>query len=187
MHVGMQAGQRLCFFRVGAEGAKVVFADHVQAAHPDSKAAGITCELFTQLRSAAFLQVMDPHLQAGEAARPEDIDVIELHDAFTIAELVYYEALGLCNSGQSAALLRDGATTYGGKVVVNPSGGLLAKGHPVGASGAAQAVEVFWHLTGQAGARQVDGARLALTHVTGGGISGMDHGACTVHLYEANA
>ena len=118
---------------------------------------------------------------------PEDIDVIELHDAFTIAELVYYEALGLCNSGQSAALLRDGATTYGGKVVVNPSGGLLAKGHPVGASGAAQAVEVFWHLTGQAGARQVDGARLALTHVTGGGISGMDHGACTVHLYEANA
>ncbi|WP_226781161.1 thiolase family protein [Oceaniglobus trochenteri] len=118
---------------------------------------------------------------------PESLDMVELHDAFTIAELVYYEALGLCPEGESAALLRDGATTYGGKVVVNPSGGLLAKGHPVGASGVAQAVEAFWHLTGQAGARQIDSARTALTHVTGGGISGMDHGACTIHLLEAVA
>lgn len=108
-----------------------------------------------------------------------------MHDAFTIAELVYYEALGLCPKGGSAALLRDGVTTYGGRTVVNPSGGLLAKGHPVGASGVAQAVEAFWHLTGQAGARQVEGARRALTHVTGGGISGMDHGACTIHILEA--
>lgn len=115
----------------------------------------------------------------------EDLDLVELHDAFTIAELVYYEALGLCPKGGSAALLRDGVTTYGGRTVVNPSGGLLAKGHPVGASGVAQAVEAFWHLTGQAGARQVEGARRALTHVTGGGISGMDHGACTIHILEA--
>ncbi|MEM8873548.1 MAG: thiolase family protein [Planctomycetota bacterium] len=118
---------------------------------------------------------------------PDDLDVVELHDAFTIAELIYYEALGLCERGGAADLLRSGQTTYGGKVVVNPSGGLLAKGHPVGASGVAQAVEVFWQLTGRAGKRQVPDARIALSHVTGGGISGMDHGACTVHLYEAVA
>jgi len=115
---------------------------------------------------------------------PEAVDMVELHDAFTIAELVYYEALGLCPGGEAGNFLRGGRSTYGGDVVVNPSGGLLAKGHPVGASGTAQAVEVFWHLTGQAGDRQVPGAKTALTHVTGGGISGMDHGTCTVHLFE---
>lgn len=125
----------------------------------------------------------DAYEQAGVAA--SDLDMVELHDAFTIAELVYYEALGLCEPGQSAALLRDGVTTYGGRTVVNPSGGLLSKGHPVGASGVAQAVEAFWHLTGQAGRRQIPDARLAMTHVTGGGISGMDHGACTIHILEA--
>lgn len=124
--------------------------------------------------------------EAYEAAAmsPDDLDMVELHDAFTIAELVYYEALGLCKPGDAADLLRSGATTYGGQVVVNPSGGLLAKGHPVGASGVAQVVEAFWQLTGQAGARQIENARIAMTHVTGGGISGMDHGACTVHIFE---
>lgn len=124
--------------------------------------------------------------EAYEAAAmaPDDLDMVELHDAFTIAELVYYEALGLCKPGEAADLLRSGATTYGGKVVVNPSGGLLAKGHPVGASGVAQVVEAFWQLTGQAGARQIENAHTAMTHVTGGGISGMDHGACTVHIFE---
>jgi benzoylsuccinyl-CoA thiolase BbsB subunit len=115
---------------------------------------------------------------------PGDLDVVELHDAFTIAELVYYEALGLCAPGSSAAYCREGKTTYGGDVVVNPSGGLLSKGHPVGASGVAQAVEMYWQLTSQAGARQVDGARIGLSHVTGGGIAGLDHGACTVHIFE---
>ncbi|MCG8546296.1 MAG: thiolase family protein [Alphaproteobacteria bacterium] len=125
--------------------------------------------------------------EAYEAAGigPDDLDMIELHDAFTIAELIYYEALGLCTPGDAAGLLRSGATSPGGKVVVNPSGGLLAKGHPVGASGVAQVVEAFWHLTGEAGARQINRARTALTHVTGGGIAGMDHGACTVHIFEA--
>lgn len=127
----------------------------------------------------------DAYEEAGVS--PNDLDMVELHDAFTIAELVYYEALGLCEPGESAGLLRDGVTTYGGRTVVNPSGGLLSKGHPVGASGVAQAVEAFWHLTGQAGARQIPDAKLALTHVTGGGISGMDHGACTIHILEANA
>lgn len=116
---------------------------------------------------------------------PQDLDVIELHDAFTIAELVYYEALGLCEPGASLALLQSGKTSLGGSTVVNPSGGLLSKGHPVGASGAAQVVEVFWQLTGRAGGRQVQDAKLALTHVTGGGVSGLDHGACAVHIFEA--
>jgi acetyl-CoA acetyltransferase len=115
---------------------------------------------------------------------PKDLDVVELHDAFTIAELVYYEALGLCAQGESAHYLSAGRTTYGGDIVVNPSGGLLSKGHPVGASGVAQAVEVYWQLTDQAGERQVDGARNGLSHVTGGGIAGLDHGACAIHIYQ---
>ncbi|MER5754580.1 thiolase family protein [Streptomyces sp. NPDC002088] len=125
----------------------------------------------------------DAYAQAGIG--PEDLDMIELHDAFSIAELVYYEAFGLTEKQSAVALLRDGRTTFGGDVVVNPSGGLLAKGHPVGASGVAQITEAFWQLTGQAGARQIDGARTALTHVTGGGTAGLDHGACTVHIFEA--
>jgi benzoylsuccinyl-CoA thiolase BbsB subunit len=110
--------------------------------------------------------------------------MVELHDAFTIAELLYYEALGLAERGKAAALLHSGATTFGGTTVVNPSGGLLAKGHPVGASGAAQVVEAVWQLRGRAGDRQVAGARMALTHVTGGGMTGVDHGACCIHILE---
>ncbi len=124
----------------------------------------------------------DAYEAAGIGAA--DVDVVELHDAFTIAELVYYEALGLCKPGESADYLKAGKTTYGGDVVVNPSGGLLSKGHPVGCSGVAQAVEMYWQLTGTAGARQVEDARIGLSHVTGGGIAGLDHGACTVHLFE---
>lgn len=143
--------------------------------------------------TAGFRDMLRPEISVESAADayeaagfgPKDLDVIELHDAFSIAELIYYEALGLCPTGESASYLRAGRTTYGGDVVVNPSGGLLSKGHPVGASGVAQAVEVYWQLTGQAGARQVEGARRGLSHVTGGGIAGLDHGACTVHLYEA--
>ncbi|RYF53857.1 MAG: thiolase family protein, partial [Comamonadaceae bacterium] len=105
----------------------------------------------------------DAYTQAG--IEPHDLDVIELHDAFAIAELVYYEALGIAPRGQAVDLIRSDATTYGGKVVVNPSGGLLAKGHPVGASGVAQVAEAFWQLTNRAGDRQVDDARYALTHV----------------------
>lgn len=123
---------------------------------------------------------------AQASVDPADLDVVELHDAFTVAELVYYEALGLCPEGEAIPFLHAGNTTFGGKTVVNPSGGLLAKGHPVGASGVAQVVEMFWQMTGQAGARQVAGARLGLTHVTGGGISGLDHGACAVHLFESS-
>lgn len=114
---------------------------------------------------------------------PVDIDVIELHDAFTIAELVYYQALGLCwPRPQAHELLRSGATALGGRVPVNPSGGLLAKGHPLGTTGVAQMVEAVWHLQGRAGERQVADAALALTQCTGGGIAGVDHAASSVHI-----
>lgn len=114
--------------------------------------------------------------------KPEDLDLVELHDAFSIAELVYYNALGLCQRGEAHALLASGATTLGGRLPVNPSGGLLAKGHPLGATGVAQMVEAVWQLEGRAGERQVPGAALALTQCTGGGIAGVDHAASAVHI-----
>ena len=116
---------------------------------------------------------------------PEDIDVLEVHDAFSIAELLYYEALGLCERGDAIRLLEDGDTSLGGRVPVNPSGGLLSKGHPVGATGVAQIVEVVRQLRGQCGDRQVEGAKVGLTHCTGGGISGFDHGACSIHIFAS--
>ena len=116
------------------------------------------------------------------ALAPRDVDVVELHDAFTIAELLYYEALGLAAPGESADMLRRGDTALGGRVPVNPSGGLLAKGHPLGATGVAQMVEIVWQLQGRAQGRQVEGARVGLTQCTGGGVAGVDHAASSVHL-----
>lgn len=109
---------------------------------------------------------------------PRDIDVVELHDCFTANELISYSALGLIDEGNEQAFVSDGRNSYGGDVVVNPSGGLLAKGHPLGATGLAQCAELSWHLAGLAGERQVDGARLALQHNVGLG------GACVVTAYE---
>jgi benzoylsuccinyl-CoA thiolase BbsB subunit len=114
---------------------------------------------------------------------PDDVDVAEIHDAFTIAELMYYEAFGFCKRGQGYGLLDSGRTSLGGDIVVNPSGGLLSRGHPVGATGAAQAVEIVRQLEGRAGAHQVEGARVGLSHATGGGIAGLDHGACSIHVF----
>ncbi|WP_237173415.1 thiolase family protein [Paracandidimonas lactea] len=111
-----------------------------------------------------------------------DIHLAEVHDAFSIAEMLYYEALGFCDRGAAKFLIREGATAIGGTLPVNPSGGLMAKGHPPGATGVAQVVEAVEQLRGHAGARQVKGAKNALTHCTGGGVSGLDHGACTIHI-----
>jgi acetyl-CoA acetyltransferase len=110
---------------------------------------------------------------------PEDIDVVELHDCFTSNEIISYEGLRLTPEGTAEKFIRDGDNTYGGRVVTNPSGGLLSKGHPLGATGLAQCAELVWQLRGQAGVRQVDGARLGLQHNLGLG------GACVVTLYEA--
>ncbi|MET9856553.1 beta-ketoacyl synthase N-terminal-like domain-containing protein [Streptomyces sp. NPDC006450] len=96
-----------------------------------------------------------------------DVDVIELHDCFSINELLTYEALGMCEDGGAGELVESGATTYGGRWVVNPSGGLISKGHPLGATGLAQAAELVWQLRGEAGPRQVQGARVALAHNIG--------------------
>ncbi|MFD7845612.1 lipid-transfer protein [Nocardia sp. NPDC059764] len=118
--------------------------------------------------------------QVYEAAGigPEDVRVVELHDCFTTNELLTYEALGLTPEGTAERFIADGDNTYGGRVVTNPSGGLLSKGHPLGATGLAQCAELVWQLRGQAGARQVDGVNLALQHNIGLG------GAAVVTLYE---
>lgn len=109
---------------------------------------------------------------------PEDIGVCELHDCFTSNELLTYEALGLTPEGTAEKFIMDGDNTYGGRVVTNPSGGLLSKGHPLGATGLAQCTELVWQLRGQAGPRQVEGLRAALQHNLGLG------GACVVTLYQ---
>ena len=110
---------------------------------------------------------------------PRDVAVVELHDCFTTNEVISYEALGLVEEGGAEKFIVDGENTYGGRVVTNPSGGLLSKGHPLGATGLAQCAELVWQLRGEAGARQVEGARLGLQHNIGLG------GACVVTLYEA--
>ena len=111
---------------------------------------------------------------------PDDVDVIELHDCFTSNELITYEGLGLCKEGEAGKLIDDGAVTYGGKWVVNPSGGLLSKGHPLGATGLAQCFELNQQLRGLAGPRQVEHAKVALQHNLGLG------GACVVTMYRRN-
>lgn len=109
---------------------------------------------------------------------PDDIDVIELHDCFSTNELLTYEALELCRPGEGGKLIDNGDTTYGGRWVVNPAGGLISKGHPLGATGLAQCAELTWQLRGTAGARQVDGAKAALQHNIGLG------GAAVVTAYQ---
>uniref|UniRef100_A0A665VK35 Sterol carrier protein 2 n=1 Tax=Echeneis naucrates TaxID=173247 RepID=A0A665VK35_ECHNA len=110
--------------------------------------------------------------------KPSDVDVVELHDCFSANELITYEALGLCPEGKAGELIDRGDNTYGGKFVVNPSGGLISKGHPLGATGLAQCAELCWQLRGQAGKRQVPGAKVALQHNIGLG------GAVVVALYR---
>jgi acetyl-CoA acetyltransferase len=109
---------------------------------------------------------------------PENVDVVELHDCFSCNEMITYEALGLCPEGTGGAFVDSGANTYGGQVVVNPSGGLISKGHPLGATGLAQCAELNWQLRGEADKRQVPGATIALQHNLGLG------GAAVVAMYR---
>jgi acetyl-CoA acyltransferase len=109
---------------------------------------------------------------------PDDLDLIELHDCFATAELLHYENLGLCADGEAGRLIDEGQTALGGRIPVNCSGGLLSKGHPLGATGIANIYEVSTHLRGEAGARQVEGAKIGLTHVIGLGS------ACALHVLE---
>ena len=112
---------------------------------------------------------------------PGDINLVELHDCFATAELLHYENLGLCKDGEAGRLIDEGETALGGRVPVNVSGGLLSKGHPLGATGIANIYEVSTHLRGEADKRQVEGARLGLTHVIGLGS------ACAIHILEKAA
>ncbi|MCB2062223.1 MAG: lipid-transfer protein, partial [Novosphingobium sp.] len=106
---------------------------------------------------------------------PEDLDIVELHDCFATAEMLHYENLGLCKEGEAARMIEDGEVVLGGRIPVNVSGGLIAKGHPIGATGVANIVEIVEHLRGEAGKRQVDGARVGLAHVLGFGTSSAVH------------
>ncbi len=114
---------------------------------------------------------------------PEDLDVAEVHDASAPAELIIYEELGLCQQGEGGRLIDEGFTALGGKTPVNPSGGLLAKGHPVGATGTAQIAEIFWQLRGEAGKRQVEGAKVGMTENGGGMVRG-EAAALAVHIFS---
>jgi acetyl-CoA acetyltransferase len=131
-----------------------------------------------QLVGAGMAREAAQKVYAQAGIGPEDLDLVELHDCFAQNELLAYESLGLCAEGESEAFVFDGQNTYGGKVVTNPSGGLLSKGHPLGATGLAQCFELTQQLRGNAQRRQVEGARLALQHNLGMG------GACVVTLYE---
>jgi len=128
---------------------------------------------------AARLAGQEAYRMAG--VEPKDLDVAEVHDCFTIAEIIAYEDLGFCDSGKGGNLIDEGTTELGGKLPVNPSGGLKSKGHPVGATGTAQAYEIYLQLTGQAKERQVKGAEIGLSHNVGG--SGA---TSSVHIYRRN-
>ncbi len=112
---------------------------------------------------------------------PEDVDLVELHDCFATAEILHYENLGLCKDGEAGRLIDEKEVYNGGRIPVNVSGGLLSKGHPLGATGIANIYEVSTHLRGEAGERQVEGAKVGLTHVIGLGS------ACGIHILEAPA
>lgn len=126
-------------------------------------------------------------LQAYELASidPSDIDLVEMHDCFTIAEIVRMEGLGLVPKGEGAAWTAAGKTSIGGELPVNPSGGLLSRGHPVGATGMAQVCELYWQLTAQAGSRQVQDARLGLAYCKGGTVSGTDGASVTTVVMQS--
>jgi benzoylsuccinyl-CoA thiolase BbsB subunit len=116
---------------------------------------------------------------------PVDVDLCEMHDPFTVAEIMHCEDLGFCAPGEGGDYVESGRSAIGGSgVAVSPSGGLMSKGHPLGATGVAQAAEMFWQLRGEAGARQVPGARVGLTHTVGGGVTKLEAGACTVLVFR---
>jgi sterol carrier protein 2 len=173
----------------GAAAAVITSADFARA-HDLDASVRIVAQAMTTDRASTFNTDMinlvgrdiaaDAARQVYEAAGigPEDVPVVELHDCFTTNELLSYEALGLTPEGTAEKFIADGDNTYGGRVVTNPSGGLLSKGHPLGATGLAQCAELVWQLRGQAGARQVPDPQIALQHNIGLG------GAAVVTLYE---
>ena len=172
--------------------AAVLVSERFAQAHGLDRSVSIRAQAMTTDTPSTFeahdmMQLVGYDMAAAAAAQvyeaaglgPEDVDVVELHDCFAHNELITYEALGLCPQGGAQKYIGDGDNTYGGRHVANPSGGLLSKGHPLGATGLAQCYELTRQLRGRAEATQVDGARVALQHNLGLG------GACVVTLYKA--
>ncbi|QDY79463.1 lipid-transfer protein [Streptomyces qinzhouensis] len=158
------------FARANGLAPKVAIA--AQALHSDSDG------VFTKKSAMSLVGTDVTRAAAAEVYEragvdPRDIRVVELHDCFTVNEVLTYEGLGLCEEGGAEKFIHDGDHTYGGRVVTNPSGGLLSKGHPLGATGLAQTAEITWQLRGDAGARQVDGVTLGLQHNLGLGTAGV--------------
>lgn len=193
MWPGVMTRPMACPPTCGAAAAIIVSADFA-AKHGLSKRVRIAAQAMTTDRPVAVesrnmieLVGRDMAVRAAQAVYekagvgPEDIRVVELHDCFAHNEVITYESLGLCPEGGAQKFIADGDNTYGGRVVTNPSGGLLSKGHPLGATGLAQCYELTHQLRGTAGARQVEGVRHALQHNLGLG------GACVVTLYEKTA
>lgn len=151
-------------------------------------ASSVTSGRYTNPAKGALGPDEDLATRAGAAAYemaglgPEDVDVAEVHDAFTIGEILATENLGFCARGEGGRLVEDGVTSLGGRLPVNPSGGRLSLGHPLGATGVVQVVELTRQLQGRAGPRQVLGAKVALAHVMGGSTPGIGTGASTVHI-----
>lgn len=147
-----------------------------QAMTTDTEA---TKENLINLVGAEMTQRAAAQVYETAGVGPDEVDVVELHDCFTPNEVISYEGLGLCEEGGAEKFILNGDNTYGGRYVVNPSGGLMSKGHPLGATGLAQCTELVWHLRGTAGDRQVENARIALQHNIGLG------GACVVTMYRS--
>jgi acetyl-CoA acetyltransferase len=151
-------------------------------------ASSITSGRYTNPARGDLGQDEDLATRAGATAYemaglgPQDVDVAEVHDAFTIGEILATESLGFCARGEGGRLVEEGVTSLGGRLPVNPSGGRLSLGHPLGATGVVQVVELTRQLQGRAGARQVPGAKVALAHVMGGSTPGIGTGASAVHI-----
>jgi len=187
---GVMTRLMACAPTCGAAAALLVSEDFARRHHLRSdvfiKAQAMTTDTPSSFDSGDMMRVVGYDMTQAAANQvyaqagigPDDIDVVELHDCFAQNELITYEALGLCAQGGAAQFIADGDNTYGGKVVTNPSGGLLSKGHPLGATGLAQCYELTHQLRGSAEQRQVEGARVALQHNLGLG------GACVVTLYQ---
>ena len=174
-------------------GAAILCSDEFAKKHGISKPVYIAAQAMTTDYDSSFneesMMKMVGYDMAKECAKkvydqaglgPKDVQVIELHDCFTANEILTYEALGLCPEGGAEKFIEEGDNTYGGKWVTNPSGGLLSKGHPLGATGLAQCTELVWQLRGTADKRQVPNAKVALQHNLGLG------GACVMTMYRAD-
>jgi acetyl-CoA acetyltransferase len=151
-------------------------------------ASTVTSGRFTNPAKGELGQDEDLATRAAAAAYemaglgPEEVNVAEVHDAFTIGEILAYESLGLCARGEGGRLVDEGITAIGGRLPVNPSGGRLSLGHPLGATGVVQVVELTRQLQRRSGVRQVEGARVALAHVQGGSTPGIGTGAAAIHI-----